>query len=68
MAPVTNYKLSEAGAVPPILKSKTGLMLGLGIGWSGIFDKDLAYFIERAHTMHSKLSRKQVEYMLILIR
>lgn len=65
MTPVTDSKLSGAGAVPPTSKATTGLIPSLGKGRSGIFEKDWLDFVDRAHTRNSELSRQQVEYMLI---
>lgn len=67
-APTSDSKLSEARVVPPTSKGTTGLIPALGKGRSGIFDNDWSNFVDYAHTRHSKLTREQVEYILISMR
>ena len=52
MAPSTGSNLFEIGAVPPISKTTTSMIPSSGKGRSGIFDKDLSDFVDKAHMLH----------------
>lgn len=67
-APALDFKLVEAGVVPPTSRAPTGVIPGSGKGRPGTVENQCNEFVDRAHTQHPYLTRAQIESTLISMR